>query len=201
MEQVAHWKGRAGDDYIGRNTMDVLLPVYMRMWSRILSRTQNIKTVLEVGANVGSNITAIQHLSPAIECRAIEPNDTARRSLTLKNIQAWSYTAEEPWVGAGMFDIVFTRGLLIHVNPASLLTVYENMYNHASRYIMMAEYFAPKREMIPYRGEDNLLWRADYAGEIMDLYPDLKLVDYFFIYKRDPVAPQDNITVFLMEKK
>ena len=78
--------------------------------------------------------------------------------------------------------------------------VYENMHKHSTRYIVMAEYFAPKREMIPYRGKYNLLWRADYAGEIMDAYPGLKLVDYFFIYKRDLLSPQDNITIFIMEK-
>jgi spore coat polysaccharide biosynthesis protein SpsF len=39
------------------------------------------------------------------------------------------------------------------------------------------------------------------AGEMMERYPDLALVDYGFLYHKDPVFPQDDITWFLMEKR
>lgn len=200
MEQLAHWKGQEGDSYIERNTEAVLLSAYTHMWSRIMSSTHEIKSVLEVGANIGVNLQAIQHIMPFVTRSAIEPNTQARTKLLQHGIGVYPYVAEEPWDNMGMFDLVFTRGVLIHVNPKSLPLVYENMYNHSSRYIVMAEYFAPKREMIPYHGQNDLLWRADYAGEIMDMYDNLKLVDYFFVYKRDLIAPQDNVTVFIMEK-
>ena len=38
------------------------------------------------------------------------------------------------------------------------------------------------------------------TGELMDRFPSLKLVDYGFLWKRDPVFPQDDITWFLLEK-
>jgi spore coat polysaccharide biosynthesis protein SpsF len=45
------------------------------------------------------------------------------------------------------------------------------------------------------------LFKRDFAGEMMDRYPDLKLLDYGFVYHRDPAFPDDDITWFLMEKK
>ena len=35
----------------------------------------------------------------------------------------------------------------------------------------------------------------------MDRYPQMRLVDYGFVYRRDPNFPQDDITWFLMEKQ
>ena len=199
MEQLAHWIGQEGDKYIERNGEE-LLPAYTSMWERILHRTALANSVLEVGANVGINLKAIKNLRPDMECNAIEPNPVARATLLSEGVTAFPYAAEDPWDMWGDYDLVFTRGVLIHINPTLLPLVYENMYRRTRRYMVVAEYFAPKREMIPYRGLLNRLWRADYAGEIMEKYPDMKLLDYFFIYKRDLVAPQDNITVFIMEK-
>ena len=46
----------------------------------------------------------------------------------------------------------------------------------------------------------GLLWKRDFAGEMMGIYPNLKLRDYEFIYHREPEYPQDDVTWFLMEK-
>jgi spore coat polysaccharide biosynthesis protein SpsF len=35
---------------------------------------------------------------------------------------------------------------------------------------------------------------------MLDAFPDLKLLDYGFVYRRDPAHPQDDVTWFLMEK-
>jgi spore coat polysaccharide biosynthesis protein SpsF len=53
---------------------------------------------------------------------------------------------------------------------------------------------------LPYRGHDERLFKRDFAGEILDRFPDLRLVDYGFRYRRDPNFPQDDVTWFLMEK-
>ncbi len=34
----------------------------------------------------------------------------------------------------------------------------------------------------------------------MEQHPTMRLIDYGFIYRRDPSFPQDDITWFLMEK-
>jgi hypothetical protein len=34
----------------------------------------------------------------------------------------------------------------------------------------------------------------------MKMYPDLKLIDYGFVYHKDSNFPQDDVTWFIMEK-
>jgi spore coat polysaccharide biosynthesis protein SpsF len=53
---------------------------------------------------------------------------------------------------------------------------------------------------IPYRGHEDRLFKRDFAGELLSRFGDLRLIDYGFVYHRDPKFPQDDITWFLLEK-
>ena len=64
----------------------------------------------------------------------------------------------------------------------------------------MCEYYNPAPVAVTYRGHTNRLFKRDFCGEIMTRFPDLRLADYGFAYRRDPSFPQDDITWFLMEK-
>ena len=55
--------------------------------------------------------------------------------------------------------------------------------------------------MVKYRGYDNKLFKRDFAGELLNLYPDLKLIDCGFEYHKIPPFMNDDITWFLIEKK
>ena len=92
------------------------------------------------------------------------------------------------------------KGVLIHINPERLLDVYKRLYKFSDEYICIAEYYNPSPVTIPYRGHNNKLFKRDFAGELMSIYPDLQLIDYGFSYHKDPVFPQDDITWFLMKK-
>ncbi len=70
---------------------------------------------------------------------------------------------------------------------------------HSKKYILIAEYYNPTPVEMEYRGHREKLFKRDFAGEMMDQYNDLTLVDYGFVYHRDPF-PQDDITWFLMKK-
>ena len=74
------------------------------------------------------------------------------------------------------------------------------MYQMSSKYILIAEYYSRDFREIKYRGNDNKLFKRDFCGEIMDKFKDLKIVDYGFVYYRDPNYPLDDITWFLLEK-
>jgi len=54
---------------------------------------------------------------------------------------------------------------------------------------------------IPYRGQENRLFKREFTGEIWALYPSLKLVDYGYVWSEDPIAPKDGTTWFLFEKQ
>ena len=54
--------------------------------------------------------------------------------------------------------------------------------------------------MVSYRGHSERLYKRDFAGEIMASYPQMKLINYGFMYKGDKNFPQDDLTYFLLEK-
>ena len=80
------------------------------------------------------------------------------------------------------------------------LGLYRALHEATRRWILVCEYYNPSPVTIEYRGHNDRLFKRDFAGEILDAYPDLRLVDYGFAYRRDPAFPQDDITWFLMEK-
>ena len=78
--------------------------------------------------------------------------------------------------------------------------VYKKLYDSSNKYILIAEYYNPKPVSISYRGHSKKLFKRDFAGEFMDSFNDIKLVDYGFVYHRDNCFPQDDINWFLFEK-
>ena len=66
----------------------------------------------------------------------------------------------------------------------------------------MKQFYEKKEKKIKnkYLSNNNKLFKRDFAGEIMDRHPGMKIIDYGFSYRRDPKFPQDDITWFLMEK-
>lgn len=47
----------------------------------------------------------------------------------------------------------------------------------------------------------KVLFKRDFAGEMLEKYQDLQLVDYGFVYHGDANFPQDDLTWFLLEKQ
>jgi len=97
-------------------------------------------------------------------------------------------------------DLTFTKGVLIHVAPERLPDAYRALTEASSRWVMVCEYYNPSPVEVSYRGIDHALFKRDFAGEILDSTPVLRLVYYGFTYHRDPVHPLDDSTWFLMER-
>ena len=81
-------------------------------------------------------------------------------------------------------DLALIKGVLIHINPDMLNVVYDKLYEASSKYILVCEYYNPAPVSIPYRGHDDRLFKRDFAGEILERFSDLSLVDYGFAYRR-----------------
>lgn len=65
----------------------------------------------------------------------------------------------------------------------------------------MIEYYNPIPVEISYRGNSDKLYKRDFAGEMMDMFNDLRLLDYGFVYHRDSIHRNENdLNWFLMEK-
>ena len=179
-----------------------MIAANLSLFGKVLGRMQGIQTVLELGANIGLNLKALTRLLPKSKLSALEINEKAAQELkeTLPQVDLYisSILQFQP---KGQWDLVFTKGLLIHIDPDKLSKVYELMHYCSSRYILMVEYYNPKPTEVVYRGHEGKLFKRDFAGEMLDSFSDLSLVDYGFVYHRDPNFPQDDETWFLMEKK
>ena len=200
-EQEKFWEGEFGDSYISRNQSDGLLAANLSLFSDILQKTGPIDSVLELGCNVGMNLMALELLAPKILISGIDINqkaiDELRKEKPNYNLHQQSIIDS---LNVDIADLTFTKGVLIHINPEKLNNVYENLYEKSNKFICINEYYNPSPVTINYRGHDDRLFKRDFCGEMMDKYSDLKLVDYGFGYRRDPVFQQDDMTWFLLEK-
>lgn len=200
--QESFWAGEFGSEYISRNDSNQLLASNLNFFTKALNQAGKITSCLELGANIGMNLKAIDLLYPGIELKAVEINQDAAKLLG-------NLIGENNVYVGSIFDFPITnktdltliKGVLIHINPEMLNAVYEKLYQASKKFILVCEYYNPSPVAIPYRGHVDRLFKRDFAGEMLEKYHDLRLVDYGFSYRRDPAFPQDDITWFLMEKK
>ncbi len=200
-EQEEFWAGGFGDEYVGRNLGDVVVASNAALFSKVFSQTKGVSSVLEFGSNVGLNLKAIRQLLPNSSLSAIEINAQAVAELkklsgvTVYHSSILDFAPNKTW------NMVLIKGVLIHINPDELQKVYELMYRSSDRYICVVEYYNPTPVKVSYRGHEERLFKRDFAGEMMDKYSDLSLVDYGFVYRRDNNFPQDDATWFLLKKE
>lgn len=200
--QEVFWAGEFGSEYIARNDGAQMLASNLNLLSKALKQAGRISSCVELGANIGMNLKALQLLYPGINLQAVEINPDAAKILA--NLIGQNNVFEGSifdYLIRHQADLSMIRGVLIHINPEMLPVVYEKLYQASNRFILLGEYYNPSPVAISYRGHQDRLFKRDFAGEMMDRYPDLKLLDYGFVYHRDPAFPDDDITWFLMEKK
>lgn len=192
-EQEKLWHGQFGTAYHERNQPTDRLD----FWTDALrSVHQRIISAIEFGAGQGDNLAALRCLIPNGHLSGVEINPDAAAHMRRRKFHVINSSVH----GIKQLvqrDLVLTRGFLIHVPPGELLSTYALMHRTAKKYICLAEYYSPQRRVVPYRGNENALWAADFAGELMQCYKDLKLIDYGFHYHLDG---GDDLTWFLMEK-
>jgi spore coat polysaccharide biosynthesis protein SpsF len=197
--QEEFWAGEFGDAYISRNESENLLSSNTALFAEIFSSLDQVpSSVLELGANIGMNIKALQRLLPSAQFTAVEINKQASEILSQTGcevIQSSIMNAET----SNTFDLVFSKGVLIHIKPDQLVATYKKMYDWSNRFVLIVEYYNPTPVSIPYRGNNDRLFKRDFAGEFLDLFPDVVLRDYGFAYHRG-LYPQDDSNWFLLEK-
>lgn len=200
--QEEFWAGEFGTEYIGRNDNAKYVASNLSFFSKALKQAGLISSCIELGANIGLNLKALQLLYPGIHLKAAEINPQAAKQLAslIGGDNVFEGSIFEYPITEKM-DVSLIKGVLIHINPDMLPVVYEKLYQASNRFILLGEYYNPSPVAISYRGHTDRLFKRDFAGEMLEKYPDLTLVDYGFAYHRDPAFPQDDITWFLMEKR
>lgn len=201
-EQENFWAGNFGNDYVDRNNSPRNIARNTAIFKKILSKTYGVSRFLELGANIGQNLIAIRNLIPDSVFTAVEINDKAADILEQvpnTRVLRGSILNFKP-ADLGKHDLTFTSGVMIHTNPDHLPQIYELLYECSTGWVLLNEYYNPTPVEVAYRGHAERLFKRDFAGEMLDRYPDLKLVDYGFQYSRDNDFPADDCTWFLMKK-
>jgi len=170
------WADEFGDAYVERNAeagegRDVF-------WHGLLER-HPIRTVLEIGCNVGANLRWIDGRLESRDVWGIDINESALRAIRrrLPGINAvWSPARELP-VRDRSFDLVFTAGVLIHQPESTLPLVMSEAVRASRRFVLALEYFATETAEVPYRGEEGALFKRDYGRLYGELFPELELLE------------------------
>lgn len=200
-EQERFWNGPFMDEYLTRNRDEKLVMSHAAGFASILKRAPNIKSILELGCNIGINLEAFHKIDSRLELCGYEINETASNIARSKGIaEIFTDTIINPIKRKQKYDLTFTRCVLIHINPDNLFGVYRNLYELSNRYILVCEFYNPSPVAVTYRGHDECLYKRDFAGELLEQF-SLQLIDYGFWYHRDNYFPQADVTWFLMEKR
>lgn len=203
-DQLKFWRGDFGNAYTDRNSSAAEhLRARVAMWSPIMASMVGAppRSILEVGANIGNNLRALRQLTNA-EFFALEPNEKARGVLIDEGVvpaenvrDGFAASIDLP---DGAVDMAFTSGVLIHIHPDDLEASCREIHRVASRYIVCIEYFADTPEEIAYRGYSEKLFKRDFGGHWLDLFPDQETVAYGFAWKR--LTGLDNLTWWVFRK-
>jgi len=189
-KQLSHWQGEFGDQYADRNaiTMDnirIRVRTLAPIWR--LMRFEEPRSILECGCNVGLNLLGLHQITGA-DLFAIEPNAKARAKAVeagaIKPAHLKEASLDAVPFGDASMDLVFTSGVLIHVAPERLDTALDEVYRVSRRWVLLIEYFSKEQEMVPYRGETDLLFKCDFGARMLDRHPDLVPVDEGFYWNR-----------------
>jgi spore coat polysaccharide biosynthesis protein SpsF len=204
LDPKSAWSGDFGAEYTARNVAsEQALRDRTRMWARIGQAFGDDppKSIFEVGCNLGINQRVLPRLFDA-ELWAIEPNPVARATVLKDRVlppeRLFEGFGETIPLADGAVEMAFTTCVLIHVEPERLPKTMDEIHRISSKYVLCAEYFSPRPDVVHYRGHDGLLFRNNFGGLYMDRFPDLRLVDYGFFWKR--VSGQDDVTWWLFRK-
>jgi len=197
-DQENFWNGDFGNEYIKRNNDVEILEGNCILFKEILKQN-DIKSVIEFGSNIGLNLLAIKELFPNIELSGIEINEIAAKELSKNQYIKVYHDSVLDFKIDYPRDLVLIKTVLIHIDPSELDNIYDLMFEASLKYICLVEYYNPKPLEVAYRGHSKKLFKRDFAGEMLDKFPSLKLVDYGFKYHREHIS-FDDITWFLLKK-
>tara|TARA_B100001250_G_scaffold414462_1_gene453010 strand:+ start:1700 stop:2326 length:627 start_codon:yes stop_codon:yes gene_type:complete len=198
-KQLNYWLNNF--KYVERNNkFDNLLG--KKVWHNLL-KNKKIYNVLECGSNIGRNLKQINLAYPNKKLSFIELNTEAFQICKLnKNIEnSHNSSIENCKIPRNSYDLVFTSGVLIHLNDQTFRKVIKKMIKWTKKYIIILEYFSTTRIEKEYRGKKGLLFLREYGEEFLKT-KKLNLLECGFLYSKIyKKAGFDDVTYWIFKKK
>ena len=205
-KQREFWKGNFGAEYAERNfSLKNVNSSYEKetgvtvesIFQTFFKKINRDSKILELGCNVGLNLGILGDMGfnnltgLEINSETIKLAKTRNPKITFINSSIEEYDSENE-----KFDLVFTAGVLIHINPKVLDLILNKIIKLTTRYIFGFEYFSEKLEEISYRGNENVCWKRNFPSAYNKLLPEIKTVkEQKFYYKNNSCD-----IAFLLEK-
>lgn len=202
-KQEKMWASGFGTAYHARNQWEDRRGFWLDVLGKEVIRDAH--SILEPGAGKGENLQAIRALRYAEhdigmndwQLTGIEVNKVAFEELKSHKIVAHNAAFLDVPLDDKTYALVLTRGFLMHVPAGALNPTLAKIYNASSKWICLVEYYSPVRREVEYHGKGSALWIDDFSGKMMEMYPNLELVDYGFKYRKDNGY---DLTYFLLRK-
>jgi pseudaminic acid biosynthesis-associated methylase len=211
-EQEKFWSSDFGKEYTDRNTRpnDELNSIYekwfgvsrVKMNEDFLEKLPKDAKILEVGCNTGMQLACLKSMGFTnlygieLQAYAVEKAKEYTRGINVIQGSAFDLPFKD-----NFFDLVFTSGVLIHIDPINLPKVFSEMYRCSNKYIWGFEYYSDSVTPINYRGNQGFLWKADYQKLFQNQFKDMESVKaekYSYITE----AEKGNVDeMYLLRKK
>jgi len=200
--QEKFWREEIASSYLSSND-NFNTELGVEAWDLMLKKLNKsgLVSFLECGSNIGRNLNLLSVLLPESEMNVIEISPEALE------IAKSRFEINQSFQGSikdsefeREFDLVFTCGVLIHVNPDDLLASMQKIYNHSNRFVLIVEYFNRTPVEIEYRGQREKLFKRDFGKLFYENF-DCDLLDVGFLWGHlYDTAGFDDMTYWLFKK-
>ena len=136
------------------------------------------KKICEAGCNVGNNLSLFNN---ELEVWGFDKNNYAIEK-AIQKLPEINFKIEDinkTSFPDSHFDIVFTRGVFIHIPTSSVNAAMNELFRISKKWIFNLEYFGTDGEMIKWKRGDDLCWYRNmiekWQNYDVELITDLEL--------------------------
>jgi pseudaminic acid biosynthesis-associated methylase len=153
------------------------------VFKKIFSNIDKNAKILELGCNVGLKLSILQKLG-FTNLTGVEINEKAFKiaKKNYPNIKFHNSSIEEFNSNGEQFDLVYTSGVLIHINPKALPEIIKKIISLSKEYIFDSEYYSDKLVEVNYRGHEETLWKQNFPQLFLNQDSKLKIIKQEKIY-------------------
>jgi pseudaminic acid biosynthesis-associated methylase len=162
-EQLEYWTGRFGTEYSKRNPVTLeIVEKRGEFFKKVLDKLKPVG-ILEVGCNVGLNLASIGMIVKVPNyVVGVEPNEPSRRAAEISGLRVYPDFGQDLKFADESFSLVFTCGVLIHLDESSITKVIREMIRVSRKYLLFIEYYSETDLEVEYHGMKNMLWKRNW---------------------------------------
>lgn len=163
-------------DYVNNNYKEKTGFTEEEIFMEFFSDFDRDMSILEVGCNVGVKISMLQKMG-FTNLTGVELNKNAYEIAKKKfpDIEFINSDIEQFETGK-KYDLVYTCGVLIHLNPAIISNVVKKIFSLSNMYIFGFESYSEILQEVRYRENLHVQWKQDFMGAYMKNFPELNII-------------------------